>query len=72
MEARVETDQEPVKGKIKTGLVEVEATDLGANPEGKEAIVVLQEVPSKEAAVETIGALKEWSGDQHLAIGCCQ
>jgi hypothetical protein len=28
-------NREPVEDKIKTGLVEVEATDLEANPEGK-------------------------------------
>jgi hypothetical protein len=35
MEARIETYQKPVKTEIKTGLVEVEATDLKANPEEK-------------------------------------
>jgi hypothetical protein len=50
MEARVETDQEPAEAKIKTGLVEVEATDLEANPDGIESIAEHQEVPSKEAS----------------------
>jgi hypothetical protein len=28
----------------------------------------LQEVPNKEAAMETITALRDWSGDQRLAM----
>jgi hypothetical protein len=51
MENRIETDQEPKEAKIKTGLVEVQAMDLEANSEEKQAIVEEQEVPKEEAAV---------------------
>jgi hypothetical protein len=46
----------------------VEATDLEANPEEKEAVAKQQEVSNEEAAVETIGALKDRSGDRRLAV----
>jgi hypothetical protein len=81
-EERIEIEQEPVEAEIKAGLVEVKASDLEANPEEKEAIAEQQEVPNKEAAVETIralrvrcgnlclGALKDLCGNQHLAVRC--
>jgi hypothetical protein len=67
-EIRTETDQEPIKAEMKIGLVEAEAADLGANPEEKEAMAKQQEVPNEDAAVETIRALNDWSGDRHLAV----
>jgi hypothetical protein len=38
VEARIETDQQPMEAEIKNDLVEVEAADLEANPEEKEAL----------------------------------
>jgi hypothetical protein len=66
-EARVETEHVPVEAKIKTGLVEVEATDLEANHEGKEAVVEQQDIHSKGTAVESSEGMV-----RHLAIGCYQ
>jgi hypothetical protein len=37
-----------------------------------EAVAEQQEVPKEEAAVETIGALVDWYGAWHLAVGCHQ
>jgi hypothetical protein len=37
--ARIETFQEPTEAEIKTGLVEVEATDLEANPEEMKSVM---------------------------------
>jgi hypothetical protein len=54
-EARIETDQEPTEAEIKTGLVKVEA------------MAEQQEVPNEDAAVETIRALNDHSGDRRLA-----
>jgi hypothetical protein len=34
-------------------------------------IVVHLEDPNEEAEVETVGALKDWYGGQHLAVGRC-
>jgi hypothetical protein len=44
------------------------ATYLEANPEEKESVMVHEEVPKEEAAVETFGALKERYRDRHLAL----
>jgi hypothetical protein len=55
---------------MRTCLVEVEATDLEANPEEKESVVVHEEVLKEEAAVKTVRALKEQYGGWHLAVGC--
>jgi hypothetical protein len=46
-ETRIETDQERMEAEIKTCLVEVEATDLDANPEEKGAVDEQQEVPRR-------------------------
>jgi hypothetical protein len=35
-----------------------------------ESVMVQEEVPKEEAAVESFGALKKWHRDQCLAIGC--
>jgi hypothetical protein len=42
--------------------------NLEANSEGKDAAGEQQEVPDEEAAVETIGALKDQYGDRRLAV----
>jgi hypothetical protein len=34
-----------------------------------QSLAVHQEVPKEEAAVEIIGAMKDWLGDRHLAVG---
>jgi hypothetical protein len=57
---------------MKTCQVEVEATDLEANPEDKESVVVHEEVLKEEVTVKTVRALKEQYGDWHLAVGCHQ
>jgi hypothetical protein len=44
-EAGLETDQERVEAEIKTCLVEVEATELEANPKEKWGVDEQQEVP---------------------------
>jgi hypothetical protein len=72
MEARIETGREPREAKIKVGLEEVKAMDLKANPEEIEAISEHQEVPNEEATADTIRALDDRHGDQHLAEGCHQ
>jgi hypothetical protein len=59
---------EEIKIVMETGLEEVKAMDLEANPEEIDAVAEHQEVPNKEAAVETIGALEDQSGDQQLAV----
>jgi hypothetical protein len=46
--------------------------DLEVNPEEVEVIAENQEVPNEEVAVETIRALEDQYGDQHLALGHCQ
>jgi hypothetical protein len=46
----------------------LEAINLEANPEEIEAIVEHQEIPHKEASVETVGALKDRPRDQELAV----
>jgi hypothetical protein len=56
--------------KIKTGLVEVDATNLEENPVEKEVTAEQQVIPNEEAAVETITALKDWSGDRRLTVRC--
>jgi hypothetical protein len=58
-EARIETSQEQMEAEIKTGLEEVKAMGLEASPEEVEVIAELQQVPDKEASVETIEALKD-------------
>jgi hypothetical protein len=57
--------------KVRTDLKEMDNVDLEANREKLEAIAEHQEVPNKEAAVEMIGALKDQSGDWHLAVRYC-
>jgi hypothetical protein len=68
-EVRVETGQDPVEAKIKTGLEERKATSLEANQAEIEAIAEHQEVPNEEAAMETIRALEDRSGDHQPAVG---
>jgi hypothetical protein len=45
------------------------AMDLETNPEETEAIVEHQEIFNKEDSVETVGALKDRSSGQELAMG---
>jgi hypothetical protein len=54
----------------RTCLVEVEVTDLEANPEEKETAAEQQEVPKKGTTVKTVTALKKEYGDWHLATWC--
>jgi hypothetical protein len=70
-EARIETNQEPMEAETKTGLVEMEATDLEANPEEKEAMVEQQKVPNEDATVKITRALNNRSGDRRLTIRRC-
>jgi hypothetical protein len=59
-------------GKMEACLVKIEATDLEANPEGKDTAVEQQEVPKEEAVVKTVGALKKQHGDRHITIQHCR
>jgi hypothetical protein len=68
-EAMMNACQEPGRSEIKTGLEEMKATDLEVSTEEIEAVAELQEVPSEKAAVETVGALKDRSGDQLPTVG---
>jgi hypothetical protein len=68
--------------KMKGGLEEMEAAvdifkerldiidtmDLEANSEEKEVIAEQQDIPTEEAALDVIGALKDRYGDWHLAM----
>jgi hypothetical protein len=47
MEARIQTSHEPKEAEIKTGLEEVKAMVLEANPEEIEIIAEHQEVPNE-------------------------
>jgi hypothetical protein len=51
-----------MEAEIKAGLKEVEVMDMEKNPEGKEVVEEHQKVPTKEAAVEIIGALEDRRG----------
>jgi hypothetical protein len=68
VEAKIETGQKPMEAKIKTGMEEVKATDMEANPEEIQVVTERQKVTNEKAAVETVGALKDQSGDRSLAI----
>jgi hypothetical protein len=61
-EARIETDQEQIEAEIKTGLVEVEATDLEANPKEIKSVM-------KRSQCKVSEPLEDQYGDQHLALG---
>jgi hypothetical protein len=58
-----------MEAKSKTFVVKAEATDLEANPEGKDTVEEQQEVSKEEVAVKTFGALKKRDGDRLLAVG---
>jgi hypothetical protein len=57
-----------MEAEIKTGLIEVEPTDLEANPDEMKSVAEQQEVLKEDAAVETIRALEDRYGDRHLAV----
>jgi hypothetical protein len=61
-EVRIETDQEQIEAEIKTGLVEVEATDLKANSEEMKSVM-------KRPQWKVSEPLKDRYGDRHLAVG---
>jgi hypothetical protein len=61
--------QEPREAKSNTDLEEMDTTDFEANWEKSKTIMMRQEVPNKEAAVETTGALEDWSGNQQMTMG---
>jgi hypothetical protein len=42
------------------------------SPEGIESNSEHQEVPKEEAAMKTVGALKDKYGRRHLDMGCCR
>lgn len=64
MEVRIETGQGPRKAKSKTILKKVKATELATVLEEIEVVVAYQEVPNKEAPLETVGILmKDHCGD---------
>jgi hypothetical protein len=51
---------------VETGLEEVKATDLEANPEETEAVAERHRASNEEAAVAAIGALRT-----DMGIGVC-
>jgi hypothetical protein len=57
-----------MEAEITTGLEAANATDLVANPEEIEAVVTHQEIPN-DAAMETIGSLKDRSADHRQPVG---
>jgi hypothetical protein len=59
MEVRMAIGQEQTETEIKPDVEKMNATDFEANPEETETIAEHQEVPNKEAAVETIGAWED-------------
>jgi hypothetical protein len=40
------------------------------NSEEMKFEAVHEEIPKEEATVKSLGALKKWHGDRHLAVGC--
>jgi protein-disulfide isomerase-like protein with CxxC motif len=60
--------QDPREAEIMTGLEEVKATDLEANPKEIEVMAEHQEVINEEVAMETIIALEHRYGDRRFAI----
>jgi hypothetical protein len=54
-----EASQEQINAKIKSGLEEVKAMDLEANPVETVAAAEHHAVPNEEATVETTGALED-------------
>jgi hypothetical protein len=52
-------------------LNRMDNTDLEANRENSEVVVVHQEFPNKEATVETVGAPEDQSVDEEAALGYC-
>jgi hypothetical protein len=65
---RIMTNMDSQLEKMEACLGKAEATDLVANPQKMESVVVHEEVPKEEAAVEMIGALEDWSVDRYLAV----
>jgi hypothetical protein len=61
-EAMMNACQEP-------GLEEMKATDVEVSTEEIGAVAELQEVPNEKAAMETVRALEDRSGDQLPAVG---
>jgi hypothetical protein len=57
------TTEEEMKVMLEACLVKMEA-----NPEEIKSVAEHQEVPNEEVAVEMIGALKNRSGNRHLAV----
>jgi hypothetical protein len=52
-------------------VMEICPENMEADPEEIVPEADLQEVPTKEATVEIVRALEDWSGDRFLALGCC-
>jgi hypothetical protein len=50
-------------------MSEARPEKMEANPEETEAVAEHQKFPNEVVPVETIGALKDCSGDQQLAVG---
>jgi hypothetical protein len=68
-QGKVETKTGAYPERMESSEEKLEASDLEANPEEIEALAGRQEMPNKEAAVETMGALEDRSGDQQQAVG---
>jgi hypothetical protein len=66
---KMETKQKKVETKTEACPVRMEANQEKLEATGMEALTVNQEVPKEEAAVETIGAPEDRSGDKRPAVG---
>jgi hypothetical protein len=68
MSTKAKTNPEKTMVGLEERLNKMDTTDLEANREKSECGSEHLEVPKKEAAVETIGALEDRYGDRHLAV----
>jgi hypothetical protein len=49
--------------------METNPEKMEANPDEMKSVMVHEEVPEEEAIMISFAALKNWHGDQHLAVG---
>jgi hypothetical protein len=70
--AIMKTNKEQITAKMDDWIEGMEECvgKLAVNPQKSDAIVEHQEVPTEEASVKLIIALKKRHGDRHLAVGC--
>jgi hypothetical protein len=71
--AKMDASLEEMKVRRRETTVYLEATE--AYLESKEPtpeVAEYQEIRKEEATVDSVGALEEWDGDRHLAVGRCR